>query len=157
MLDALEFLLKIAMILSSIFLIGLVLIQRGKGGGLAGAFGASGGSSAFGTKAGDVFTRITITTGGVWVLMAMLLVVVSNANRGNGGSAFGNAAAELKGSSTESRSKAVLPRSGEGTEAVNPEAGKSSATVPVAPPVTPAPNTANTAPEVPVKAAEPKK
>lgn len=157
MLDALEFMLKIAIILTSIFMIGLVLIQRGKGGGLAGAFGASGGSSAFGTKAGDVFTRITITTGGVWILMAMLLVLVSNANRGVGGSAFGNAAAEAKGSATESRSKTVLPRSGEGTEAVNPEAGKSSATVPVAPPAAPAANTANTAPEVPVKAAEPKK
>lgn len=158
MLDALEFLLKIAMILTSIFMIGLVLIQRGKGGGLAGAFGASGGSSAFGTKAGDVFTRITITTGGVWILMAMLLVLVSNANRGIGGSAFGNAAAEAaKASATESRSKAVLPRSGEGTEAVNPEAGKSSATVPVTPPAAPAANSANTAPEAPVKAAEPKK
>ena len=48
--------------LTSLFLIFLILIQRGKGGGLAGAFGGVGGSSAFGTKAGDVFTRITIYT-----------------------------------------------------------------------------------------------
>ena len=39
----------------SLFLIALVLIQRGRGGGLAGAFGGAGGQSAFGTKAGDVF------------------------------------------------------------------------------------------------------
>jgi len=156
-LDALEFLLKITMIVTSIFMIGLVLIQRGKGGGLAGAFGASGGSSAFGTKAGDVFTRITITTGGVWILMAMLLVVVSNNNRGEVGSAFGNAAEATKVAPGESRSKTVVPRSGEGTEATSPEAGGSSATTPVAPLPKPATTSANTAPETPVKAAEPKK
>ena len=65
-------------ILVSIFLICLVLIQRGKGGGLAGAFGGVGGSSAFGTKAGDTFTRITVVTAAVWMLMAMLLVVMTS-------------------------------------------------------------------------------
>ncbi|MDP6059564.1 MAG: preprotein translocase subunit SecG, partial [Pirellulaceae bacterium] len=48
------------MFLTALFLILLVLIQRGRGGGLAGAFGGAGGQSAFGTKAGDMFTRITI-------------------------------------------------------------------------------------------------
>ena len=47
-------------VLISLFLICLILIQRGKGGGLAGAFGGVGGSSAFGTKAGDIFTKITV-------------------------------------------------------------------------------------------------
>jgi preprotein translocase subunit SecG len=56
--------------LASVFLIGLVLLQRGRGGGLAGAFGATGGQSAFGTKAGDVFTRMTIGTAIVWVALA---------------------------------------------------------------------------------------
>jgi preprotein translocase subunit SecG len=65
-------------ILVSIFLICLILIQRGKGGGLAGAFGGVGGSSAFGTKAGDTFTRITVITAAVWMLMAMLLVVMTS-------------------------------------------------------------------------------
>ena len=64
-------------ILVSIFLICLILIQRGKGGGLAGAFGGVGGSSAFGTKAGDTFTRITVVTASIWMLMAMLLVVMT--------------------------------------------------------------------------------
>ena len=54
------------LVLLSLFLICLVLIQRGKGGGLAGAFGGVGGSSAFGTKAGDVFTRVTIIMAAVW-------------------------------------------------------------------------------------------
>jgi preprotein translocase subunit SecG len=65
-------------VLTSLFLIFLVLIQRGKGGGLAGAFGGVGGSSAFGTKAGDTFTRVTVITASVWILMAMLLVVLTS-------------------------------------------------------------------------------
>lgn len=52
-----------------IFLIGLILLQRGRGGGLAGAFGGMGGQSAFGTKAGDVFTRITIGIASAWILL----------------------------------------------------------------------------------------
>lgn len=68
-------------VLCSIFLIGLVLIQRGRGGGLAGAFGGAGGSSAFGTRAGDVFTRITIVAASIWIGLNMLLVILSNESR----------------------------------------------------------------------------
>lgn len=71
-------------ILVSLFLICLVLIQRGKGGGLAGAFGGVGGSSAFGTKAGDTFTRITVVTAAIWILMAMILVVMMNRRMASG-------------------------------------------------------------------------
>ena len=66
------------LVLLSLFLICLVLIQRGKGGGLAGAFGGVGGSSAFGTKAGDVFTRVTIVVAAVWFSLTLILNVVSN-------------------------------------------------------------------------------
>lgn len=52
----------------SLFLILLVLVQRGKGGGLTGALGGMGGQSAFGTKAGDMFTRVTIITAAIWIL-----------------------------------------------------------------------------------------
>ncbi len=48
----------------------IILLQRGRGGGLAGAFGGLGGQSAFGTKAGDVFTKITIVLTLIWVLLA---------------------------------------------------------------------------------------
>ena len=65
-------------VLLSLFLVCLVLIQRGKGGGLAGAFGGAGGSSAFGTKAGDTFTRITIVAASIWILMTMLLVILTS-------------------------------------------------------------------------------
>lgn len=48
----------------------IILLQRGRGGGLAGAFGGAGGASAFGTRAGDVFTKITAIMAIVWVLLA---------------------------------------------------------------------------------------
>ena len=66
-----------------IFLIGLILLQRGRGGGLAGAFGGMGGQSAFGTKAGDIFTRITIVVAVIWILLACIcILVVTAANKG---------------------------------------------------------------------------
>ena len=71
-------------IVSSIFLIFLVLIQRGKGGGLAGAFGGAGGSSAFGSRAGDLFTRITIVSALIWVLLIMAEVYVIQKSRDTG-------------------------------------------------------------------------
>gem|GEM_PF-1924094 len=55
----------------AVFLILLVLVQRGRGGGLAGALGGAGGSSAFGAKAGDVFTRVTIVAAAVWILLCI--------------------------------------------------------------------------------------
>ena len=71
-----RFLLGLFLILSSLFLILLVLIQRGRGGGLAGAFGGAGGQSAFGTKAGDVFTKITIGVAAFWILLCILALNV---------------------------------------------------------------------------------
>jgi preprotein translocase subunit SecG len=54
--------------LMALFLILIVLVQRGRGGGLTGALGGPGGQSAFGSKAGDLFTKITVWTAGLWIL-----------------------------------------------------------------------------------------
>ncbi len=90
-------------ILVSLFLICLILIQRGKGGGLAGAIGRVGGSSAFGTKAGDTFTRITVVTAAVWMLMAMLLVVMTS--RRNASTWAGDAPSSISKELSQSRGK----------------------------------------------------
>ena len=66
----------VLLILLSLFMILLILIQRGKGGGLAGAFGGVGGSSPFGSRAGDAFTRYTITVATLWLWLIMLQVKV---------------------------------------------------------------------------------
>ena len=60
-----------------IFIILLILIQRGKGGGLAGAFGGMGGQSAFGTKAGDTFMRVTIVAAAIWFLCCVLIHIAA--------------------------------------------------------------------------------
>ena len=58
-----------------LFLILLVLIQRGKGGGLVGALGGIGGSSPFGSRAGDTFTRYTIYVACIWLFLTMVQVI----------------------------------------------------------------------------------
>jgi len=72
--DAIGILLMVLLFVTAVFLIILVLIQRGKGGGLAGAFGGMGGQSAFGTKAGDLFTRITIGVAAFWIVICIFAV-----------------------------------------------------------------------------------
>jgi preprotein translocase subunit SecG len=70
----LDVLFTIVLSFLAIFLILLILVQRGRGGGLAGALGGMGGSSAFGAKAGDVFTRITIITASIWIALCLIAV-----------------------------------------------------------------------------------
>jgi preprotein translocase subunit SecG len=74
MITLVRFLLGFLLVLTSLFLILLVLIQRGRGGGLSGAFGGAGGQSAFGTKAGDVFTRITVGVAAFWIGLCILAI-----------------------------------------------------------------------------------
>jgi preprotein translocase subunit SecG len=74
--DWLHYVFAIPMILLSIFLVLVILVQRGRGGGLTGALGGMGGQSAFGTKAGDLFTRITIVVAALWVLLSMASIKV---------------------------------------------------------------------------------
>lgn len=72
----LEGLLSFLMFMTAIFLILLILVQRGRGGGLAGVFGGPGGQSAFGAKAGDLFTRITIGVVAFWIVLCLISIRV---------------------------------------------------------------------------------
>lgn len=162
-------LLNVLVVVSSLFLICLVLIQRGKGGGLAGAFGGAGGSSAFGTKAGDVFTKITMITALIWIVMLMMLVILSN----RGSSSFPDA------TTVGGKAKSSLPAKS-GSElapppidslppapSATPSGSSKGATAPVVPPVStsgpsaplpvsPAPSTAAPNTAAPDTAAKPK-
>ena len=69
-----EFFIVITLIGFALFLILLVLVQRGRGGGLAGALGGAGGQSAFGAKAGDTFTKITMWTAFFWIVFCVIAV-----------------------------------------------------------------------------------
>jgi len=60
-------------ILISCLLVLIILIQKGRGGGLASAFGGGGGNTAFGSKTGDVLTWATSIIFGVFLLIAVIL------------------------------------------------------------------------------------
>ena len=67
-----------ALFIFSLFMILLILVQQGRGGGLTGALGGAGGQSAFGAKAGDLFTRITAVWALIWFLLCIALVLVNS-------------------------------------------------------------------------------
>lgn len=56
-------------IITCILLIVVVLLQKGRGGGLSAAFGGMG-SSAFGTRVGDVLTWVTIVMVALFLILA---------------------------------------------------------------------------------------
>ena len=63
-------------LLCAVILVLLVLIQRGRGGGLAGAFGGPGGHSAFGTKTADVFIKVTAVLGAIFFILAIVTALL---------------------------------------------------------------------------------
>jgi preprotein translocase subunit SecG len=99
-------LLMVLLFLTAVFLIVLVLIQRGKGGGLAGALGGMGGQSAFGTKAGDLFTKITIGVAAFWIVLCLIASKGLAPTEGPLQSALGNTKVEQKDQSAPAAPKA---------------------------------------------------
>lgn len=65
-------------IIVCLFLMLLILIQKGRGGGLASAFGGAGGNTAFGSKTGDVLTWATSIVFGVFLALAVVMNLISN-------------------------------------------------------------------------------
>ncbi len=63
-----------AWLLVAVALILVVLIQKGKGGGLSAAFGGAGAGGVLGTKATDFFTKFTI---GLVMLFLVLAIVMA--------------------------------------------------------------------------------
>jgi preprotein translocase subunit SecG len=61
-----------------VFLVLLVLIQKGRGGGLASAFGGAGGNTAFGSKTGDVLTWATSVVFGIFLVLAIAMNLLAN-------------------------------------------------------------------------------
>lgn len=68
-------------IIVCVLLILVVLLQKGRGGGLSAALGGFG-SSAFGTRVGDMFTWITIVLTGLFLLLAIGVSLKYKPDRG---------------------------------------------------------------------------
>ncbi|HOO77559.1 MAG TPA: preprotein translocase subunit SecG [bacterium] len=62
-------------------LVTIVLLQSGKGDGLAGVFGGGGGQAIFGARTGDLLTRSTTVLAVFFMLLSLILAVLST-NRG---------------------------------------------------------------------------
>ena len=67
-----------------LLLIGVILIQKPKGGGLSGAFGggASSAQSAFGARTGDFLTWFTVGAFVVFLVLGITLTLISRPDRG---------------------------------------------------------------------------
>ncbi|GIK17477.1 MAG: hypothetical protein BroJett003_24410 [Planctomycetota bacterium] len=64
-----QWLLAMALTAVCALMIVVILLQRGRGGGLVGVFGGGGAGSAFGAKTGDVFTWITVALAGLFIFI----------------------------------------------------------------------------------------
>ncbi len=60
----------------SLALIGLILLQKSKNGGLGMAFGSGGGDSLFGARAGNVLTKATVVIGVVFLVNTLVLGIL---------------------------------------------------------------------------------
>jgi preprotein translocase subunit SecG len=79
MIDTFYYITMALFITVCIFMILIVLIQKGRGGGLASAFGGAGGNTAFGSKTGDVLTWATSVVFGVFLVLAVALNLLADA------------------------------------------------------------------------------
>jgi preprotein translocase subunit SecG len=89
--DILSIVLLVFFIIAAILLILLVLIQNEEGDSLGGIF-AGGSSSAFGSRSGNVLTRVTTVLGTIFLVLSLGLALL---NRTPGGTGVESAAREL--------------------------------------------------------------
>ena len=66
-------LVAVLFVFSCIALVLIILIQKGRGGGLSSAFGGGGAGGVLGSKTGDFLTWVTIGLVGVYLLFAIVM------------------------------------------------------------------------------------
>lgn len=119
--------LTLVLMFVSVLLILVILLQRGRGGGLVGALSGLGGQSAFGTKAGDTFTRITIVIAAIWVVLAGISGQVYRSNTDKAGN-FEKAdlKTDIQATTTDGKSSPSIKKDAAGDESSGAnEAGQS--------------------------------
>lgn len=156
MLTLVRFLLGFMLVFTALFLILLVLIQRGRGGGLAGAFGGAGGQSAFGTKAGDIFTKITIGVAAFWIILCILAINVLGRQQSLFSGSLGSAAPQaLQAGPGDTPAAATNPPADGGTGPVEQSNEKESTEENATKPANTEPAKADAAPQQPAADAAP--
>ena len=74
--EFLKVLLVIVEAICSILIVGIILLQKARNEGLGLAFGANVGESLFGSRAGNILTRGTITLGSIFVVNTVILAML---------------------------------------------------------------------------------
>lgn len=130
-------------VLVCLFLLGVVLLQQGKGGDIAAAFGGSSSQTAFGARAGaTVLTRATAILGTLFMLGAFGLGVVG---KGSGSSVVGG----IEGPAQTTPASPALPLTGlpaTPTPTTTPATGGSTPTPTATPTAKPTPGTGGSKP-----------
>lgn len=74
-----ETILQVIHVVVALFLVLVVLLQQGKGGGLGAAFGGGASAQVFGGRgAGNVLTRATFISAGIFMLTSVSLAYISS-------------------------------------------------------------------------------
>ena len=106
-----------------LFLLVVVLLQQGKGGDIAAAFGGSGSQAAFGARAGaTVLTRATTVLGALFMVGAMVLAILGQRGPGSLLSGIEAPAAPAPAAQTEPAPAAAPPAQESADDAAPDEA-----------------------------------
>ncbi|MDR1232187.1 MAG: preprotein translocase subunit SecG [Spirochaetaceae bacterium] len=82
--------LLVLFVIVAVLLILLVLVQNEEGGGLGGVF-AGGGSSAFGSRSGNILSRVSSVLGGLFLVLAFVMALLTRSPQRSGVEAAGRA------------------------------------------------------------------
>ena len=132
-------LLGVILFLISVFLVFIILIQRGKGGGIAGSLTGTA-QSAFGARGGDILMWLTLTLTIVWILLCCVTIFFYS--RVQDSIAEGSLDADIQAETDSTLPDPVLP-----PEAALNGAGNGDSTDGPQQPITPATETNNDANE----------
>ena len=80
--DILRYLLLVVEVVCSMALIGLILIQKSKSEGLGLAFGSGMGETLFGSRAGNILTKLTVIFAVVFLVNTLALSQIYSGRRG---------------------------------------------------------------------------
>ena len=109
--------LLVIFVLTSLLLIGIVMIQDDQGEGLGGIFGGSGGAS-MGSRSGNILTKTTSILGAVFLVTAFGLAWINKTPES--GNVIGAAQEQLSGESNEWWNQPVEDESGTDEEETLP-------------------------------------